>query len=380
MGAIPTPNLQHLLPPLLACLPTAFASHQPPPSLTSLLSPVLRQRLQLITSPHENWLRLLSWDRDKGDQLVEVLKEANFEPHPVSGEIEVGEVEGWRYRRYDEETLRAWVGLLEFNVSAVYLWCVGTGSGENGKSGDWLLTGLEPLDERTAKDPAWFASIAEADQHAQEHSQNGMRPGLQQSDRKPSLRPDEDDDYWNQYDKSPGRTPAANTRSPGPNSMPVSSEQDYYARYGEVQPAMDNHDPEEEMDGMTGSLDGNALSTILGQHSHSQPPNNINTTTMTDRGLPLDDPLLTEHDHNGAPAVDYQPVPSSPSSQGSDTVARLEKTAEQYSASEAAVKQHISTSMKSMYRLARSSGIEREEFGNMIRRELEMLRMLDGDE
>ena len=376
MGAFPIPNLQHLLPPLLACIPTAFASQQPPPSLTSLLSPVLRQRLQLITSPHENWLRLLSWDREKGDKLVEVLKEASFEPHPVSGEIEVGEVEGLRYRRYDEETLRAWVGLLDFGVSTVYLWCADAGATEYGKGGEWLLTGLEPLDGGIVDDPTWFASVSKADQHAQEQSQNGMRPGLQQSDRKPSLRVDEDD-YWDQYDKSEGRTPAAN-RSPGPNNMPVSSEQDYYARYGEVQPAMDSHDPEEEIDGITGSssLQGNALSTILGQHSQHL----NNTAALTDRSLPLDESLMTEHDHNGVPTVDYQPVPSSPSSHGSDTVARLEKTAEQYAASEVAVKQHISTSMKSMYRLAKSSGIDRHEFGNMIRRELQTLSLLDGDD
>ena len=83
---------------------------------------------------------------------------------------------------------------------------------------------------------------------------------------------------------------------------------------------------------------------------------------------------------NDEGVVVNQPVPSSPSSRGSDTVARLEKTAQQYADSEVAIRQHISTSMKSMYRLARSSGMDREEFDRIVQRELETMNIFDRDE
>lgn len=75
-----------------------------------------------------------------------------------------------------------------------------------------------------------------------------------------------------------------------------------------------------------------------------------------------------------------QPVPTSPSSRGgSDTIARLEDTAERYNASDIGIRQHIGTTMKSLYRLAKSTGMDREEFERLVNRELETLSIFDRD-
>jgi len=42
-----------------------------------------------------------------------------------------------------------------------------------------------------------------------------------------------------------------------------------------------------------------------------------------------------------------------------------------------AIKAHISTDIKSLFRLARKTGIEREDFERIVRTELEFLGMLE---
>jgi hypothetical protein len=69
------------------------------------------------------------------------------------------------------------------------------------------------------------------------------------------------------------------------------------------------------------------------------------------------------------------PRPSSSAS--TNSIERLERKAEHYSQAELAIKQHISTDIKSLFRLARASGIDREEFERIIQRELEVLPMLE---
>jgi uncharacterized protein (UPF0335 family) len=61
-------------------------------------------------------------------------------------------------------------------------------------------------------------------------------------------------------------------------------------------------------------------------------------------------------------------------------VERLERKAESYSQAEVAIKQHISTDIKSLFRLAKASGIDREEFERIIRRELDVLPLLEQEE
>jgi hypothetical protein len=377
---IPPPEPHSLLPPLLACLPTAFASRQPPPALLSLLSPILRQRLSLIssTSPFttsDNWLPLLCWDNQKAESLKQVVENGTYEPHPASGEIEVGDVDTLKYKRFDQDTLRSQIPLPEWGLNAIYLWCAG---GEGGHG--WKLAELLPYEQNVAPDESWSTSIAEANSSARSRIVSEALRDAEATERKPSIGGD--DDYWAMYDKTPERSPAVK-RSPAPHPQASAfrsrfGSEDYYAQYSDVQPAMDNHDPSEEVeDARNSSLNGNAIETILsGQNEHippSDPP------AYEPQGSFYTHDCEDEDDADGV--IVNQPQPTSPGSvTGSDAIDRLEATAERQAVSEVGIRQHISTSMKSMFRLAKSAGIDREEFERMVHRELETLSILDGDD
>jgi hypothetical protein len=377
---IPPPEPHSLLPPLLACLPTAFASRQPPPALLSLLSPILRQRLSLIssTSPSttsDNWLPLLCWDNQKAQSLKQVVENGTYEPHPASGEIEVGDVDTLKYKRFDQDTLRSQIPLPEWGLNAIYLWCAG---GECGHG--WKLAELLPYEQNAASDESWSTSIAEANSSARSRIVSEALRDAEAEDRKPSISGDED--YWAMYDKTPERTPAVK-RSPAPNPQASAfrsrfGSEDYYAQYGDVQPAMDNHDPSEVVeDARNSSLNGNTIETLLSGRNEHIPPSEP----------PACEPQDSFHNHDYEDEDDAdgvivnQPQPTSPGSvTGSDAIDRLEATAERQAASEIGIRQHISTSVKSMFRLAKSAGMDREEFERMVHRELETLSILDSDE
>ena len=367
---IPSPDPYTLLPPFLACLPTAFASVQPPPALLGLLSPILRQRVQLLTSTSgsDSWLKLLCWDREKAEDLQRIVEQGTWEPHPVSGEIEVSGVDNIRYKRFDEETLRSQLSLSERDLTVVYLWCTAD-QGGNG----WRVAELVPYNTEYERDSTWSTSISEANSS---FSDRILTEALRDAEAADNSRPlaapaqpsleeaDDDDDYWAQYDQTPARTPA-HKRSPLPQSQAPrngSADDDYYAQYSSVQPAMDASDPSEEthdeLNGQT-TLNGNTFAHLLRRRNGAQSPS-------------------PHQDDENSVSVS-QPHPSRPpsSSGGSYFVARLEESAELQSNSEVGVKQHISTSMKSMYRLASSMGMDKEEFKRIVQRELDVLEMLD---
>jgi len=365
---IPPPDPHSLLPPLLACLPTSSVSPRPPPALLPLLSPILRQRLEIhtTTSSRPSWACLLCWDEAKGNILTAKIQEATFEPHPASGEIEIGDTERITYKRFDEETLRAQIPLIDWPFTAVYVWCTG---GDQGNA--WKLAELLPFDRDLLRDPSWSRSITEANESAHERL---VTEALQEADRENarsqrnlSVPPVDEDDYWAMYDKTPGRTPARKA-SVDPNTA-GRSDDDYYARYGSVQPAMDSHDPDEEtLGGEASTLNGDTLQELRSQTED----------TETTDPPPYQEPLEAAAEEKEVPV--NHPVPSSPSSRGSNTVARLEEHAERYGASEVGIRQHISTTLKSMYRLARSAGMDREEFERIVQRELETLSIFDKDD
>lgn len=368
----PPPEPRTLLPPFLACLPTAFASRRPPPALLPLLSPILRQRVQLLTSNSssisDSWLRLLCWDSEKAEQLQGIVEAGTFEPHPVSGEIEIENVDAITYRQLDEETLQAQIPLPEWGFTVVYLWCVGD---QEGVGNEWRVAELIPYENVIEGDSTWSSTVTEANEVAKERViTDALRDAEPHNVR---VEEDNDDDYWAQYDNTPGRTPAMK-KSPAPRGATTgqrTSEAAHYAQYGQVQPAMDNHDPSEQTDAIgESSLNGDALASIMRRQSQSlgarQPP-------------PYS--ALGNLDSDGREEQDIsQPQPSTPSSTGSNTIARLEQSAESQSASEIGVKQHISTNIKSLYRLSKSAGMERGEFEGIVQRELEVLSMVDQDE
>jgi hypothetical protein len=342
----------------------------------------LRQRLSYVSST-DNWLKLLCWDRDKSEQLWEQVENSTFEPHPSSGEIEVGDVDSIKYKRFDEETLRAQVALSDWHFTPVFLWCSGSNDGDG-----WMLAEILPSPEL---DDSWSPSIQHANDSAKERIMSEAlreaEASSSQSQPKSNLDvpKDEDDDYWAQYDRSPGRTPV---RKP---SVPIdqhTNEADYYARYGqEVQPAMDNHDPDEEMqnsDQVESTLNGHShdLQQLLSQQSQPSQPTDRSPPPYTDPSPRQPRMFPDEEDSDSMSQTEVaQPHPSSPSSRGgSDVVARLEDVAERYNASEVGIRQHISASIKSMYRLAKSVGMERDEFEGLVGREVQGLRVMDLDE
>ncbi|KAF1975148.1 hypothetical protein BU23DRAFT_552570 [Bimuria novae-zelandiae CBS 107.79] len=384
---IPPPNARELLPPLLACLATANVSRQPPPALLPLLSPILRQRVQLLSS--ENWLTLLSWDSQVASRLPEVIGGLHVEPHPASGEVEVEDPDQILYRRSDAETLHAKLVLGEYGIVPAYLWCTGGDQGDRWELSE--LRGIQDMDDGTE----WFQSMSEAAEagfRRKESNTNGTstQPTISlQPEEQPSLGNDEDEDdgsYWAAYDQTPGRTPHKQSPAPPANSRvqvgPTQSELEYFARYAsEVQPAMDPHDPDEEGVGQGEStLDGNSIG-----FTPQEAPEQLRQTSEIAqdakhgngdrRDSPHDKPEHIESLEDDRHYDMNHPRPSSSAS--TNSVEKLEREAENHSQAELAIKQHISTNFKSLFRLARASGIEREEFERIIKRELEVLPLLE---
>ncbi|KAJ4287176.1 hypothetical protein N0V90_012574 [Kalmusia sp. IMI 367209] len=386
---IPPPDARELLPPLLACLATATASRQPPPALLPLLSPILRQRVQLLAC--DNWLSLLCWDNQVASRLPEVLGNLHVEPHPASGEIEIEDPDQILYRRSDAETLHAKLVLREYGIVPTYLWCTGGDQGNRWELAE--LRGIQDLDDGTE----WFPSMSEAAEagfRRKQPSANGITnhslASLRPDQQPPQHNDEEDDDaYWAAYDRTPGRTPHKQSPAPPTNTRvqigPTQSELEYFARYAsEVQPAMDPHDPDEETAAAGNStLNGNSFGFT--QQEDAQPSgqpadvtNNDHHVNSDRRDSPYDSkPEHIESLEDGQYTALNHPRPSSSAS--SDSVGRLEREAENHSQAELAIKQHISTDIKSLFRLARASGIEREEFERIIKRELEVLPLLEQD-
>lgn len=366
-----------LLPPLLACLPTALVSPRPPPALLPLLSPILRQRVQLLSAtagPSESWLPLLCWEPEHASKLASIVESSAFEPHPVSGEIEYGDAGNLKYRRLDEETLQSQVTLHELGIVIVYLWC--EGDQEGGGSG-WRVSELSPAEGISTLEPQeWSNTIDEANARAKRALvTNGVgdgRTSLSNGGTHEDENEDsgDDDDYWAQYDHTPSRTPATN-HSPAPldhsnavNDNRTSSDTDYYAQYAQVQPAMDNHDPSEDLSGIgPTSLDGNTMTAATSRLGAEASKGTV---------------ALPSLDNTDIPSTIVHTRPSS-SSSASDTVARLEDSAASQSHAEIAIHQHISSSLKNLFRLARATGIEREEFERLVRTELDTLGLMTED-
>jgi hypothetical protein len=383
-SVVPPPNARELLPPLLACLATASASRQPPPALLPLLSPILRQRVQLLAS--QDWLSLLCWDKEVASRLPKVVGSLHIEPHPASGEIEVEDPDQILYRRSDAETLHAKLVLEEYGIVPTYLWCTGGDQGDRWELSD--LRGIKDMDDGTE----WFPSMSEAadaELRSKSYSTNGATDhpaSFLRPESRPQQQNDDDDDgsYWAAYDQTPGRTPykqsPAPPKTPHVQVGPTQTELEYFARYAsEVQPAMDPHDPDEEDAGPGEStLNGNSFGFA---HQDSSKPD-ANDASHYVNGDRRDSPYDKAEHIESVGDNQYKdlshPRPSSSASETS--VERLEREAQNHSQAELAIKQHISTDMKSLFRLARASGIEREEFERIIKRELEVLPLLEQDD
>lgn len=297
----------------------------------------------------------------------------------MSGEIDYGDLEEVRYRRLDEETLQAKVVILDFRIVIIYLWCEGD---QQCPTNGWRILELRPLDgEFNDSDKSWSSSISEADSKANEKMMDdALRQGEDQSLAQDTSKvnsvgeeaqDDGDDDYWARYDKTPGRTPAAEPARPTTSNRHTrsTSEAEYFARYAEVQPDMDNDDPSEDRREFgQSSLNGNMIPASIQQATR-------NHESHAEEYIALPNGSGVQDANGGI----NQPVASLPRSRSS-TVSKLEESAETQSIAESAIMHHVSTSIKSLYRLCRSSGIAASEFDRMIHTELETLSMMQEDD
>lgn len=382
---ITTPPTQELLSPLLSSLPAAAVSPEPPAALLPLLSPILRQRVKLLSgSSSDPWLSLLCYDSAQLDRLKQIAQNDRLEPHPVSGEVEVdweSEV-ALRYKRLDEETLHAFAGLQELDLDVKLVWC--TGDAEGGPDG-WRIGEVTALNGAVVDASKGSKTIADAEDVFE--SQGPAQPattGTNDHNANEEEDEEDDDDYWAQYDNtSSAQTPA---RSPAPDRHEASNgtatnDEEYYAQYGNVQPAMDNHDPDEERENgdVESTLGDSELASKIRREMDGHPELSSSSLVWD---MPSNDFKDPPYPHDSSHDIAQPRAVSPGSSSGGDMVDKLEKSAAgaSDSQSEIAIKQHISMSVKSLFRLARAGGIDREEFKRQIRTELDCLEILEADD
>ncbi|KAM0714878.1 hypothetical protein Q7P37_009343 [Cladosporium fusiforme] len=407
----PTPEQRDLLPPLLACLPTTFVSPRPPPALLPLLAPVLRQRANFLVAGNaseDGWIGILNWDSQRAAKLRPVVEQLELEPHPVSGEIEFDDVDAIKYRRLDDETLQSRLDASQFGLAPIYVWCENDEHGGTGPG--WKLTELRALED-VEDGTAWYNSVVEANDAANTHSipvPSSTAAPADQSTQTPQKDEQEDnsddDDYWAAYDQTPGPSQKPSPKPPAnasaPDALPSSSTRDrsrseleYFARYGaEVQPALDAHDPDEDHPELGEStLNGTTQRTASSLQPPPAPePQQEDTRAPWEKAL---NPYGRAHDSAIATSTDLPstrelditaPRPISPTSSHS-SIERLESRAAEMSERnnshvENAVRQHIASEIKSLWRLASGAGLERAEFERVVGLEVKCLGLMERDE
>lgn len=301
----------------------------------------------------------------------------------MSGEIDFGDVADIEYRRLDEETLHARLVILDLDLVVVYVLCQGD---EEGGGDGWRVSEVMPLQglgDHSSQN--WWGSISEADKRLQEKlmvdvpkesSRSGLSVPTIQEPRTKELGTmgDDDDNYWAQYDGTPGRSPRLNLSAPsdvipsGNAPRRTTSDAEYFARYGHVQPEMDGDDPSEDQKSLgESSLNGNVMMAAL---SHIPSNGNRRAPQLETRHNNLERyPDESEINHLTASTPSIESI----------AVSRLEGSAASQSHCEVAIRQHVSTSIKSLFRLTRSAGMERQEFDELVRTELDTLSLMDED-
>ncbi|KAL8304184.1 hypothetical protein RB597_004543 [Gaeumannomyces tritici] len=410
-ATISPPDVRGIVGPLLPSLPGAAVATEPAAAILPLLSPILRQRVQLLSAAStEPWIRLLSYDTAKAARLAEVARGDSFEPHPVSGEVEVDwdtDVET-RYRRLDHETLQALVVLDAFGLFFRLVYCTGDPQGD----GDgWRVGEVSVADQ-----PSPFASfggkpsITDAESEYKEALQARLAPVAAKSATKHDVassgagtsggygqqpEEDDDDDYWARYDATPARSPTVK-RSPAPGaarqapgastSHMAAAEEAYFAQYDSVQPAMDNHDPDEEANLAEAGVVVPPLGLARPAEVEEPQPGETQGVWTLAGGPETTASSLVSHksiDDDEKERLErlLHPRPSSSvagsSSTGSSMVAKLEESAERREQSEFGIKQHVSRSIKSLFLLSRAAGIDRDEFERMVKTELDVLGLIE---
>ncbi|KAK3485730.1 hypothetical protein B0T13DRAFT_272405 [Neurospora crassa] len=419
--SITSPDIESLVRPVLSALPGASASIEPATTVLPLLSPILRQRVQLLSGASSDpWIRLLTYDTSEVSRLTEIAQSGSLDPHPVSGEVEID----WdydvhiKYRRLDPETLQTLVVLGEFDLFIRLVYCVNDkdGGGDGWRVGEvGVASNPSPLESFQG-----HATLDDAEKafKAQQISVPETKPVAQVSVQAEPVEEDDDDDYWGRYDATPSQTPGQgrspappslgaglNTQKPHPFERSASAEDAYFAQYESVQPAMDPHDPDEEafQGGAVGGgapLNGlplrrspsprqQAYEPPVIKSAPAPPPLGLNgdghggyvpSQSPSDKsGSDSSGRRMSQADEERMESLAHPRPASSASSNGSRMVAKLEETAEAQDRVEFGVKQHVSRTIRSLFQLSRGAGISREEFERMVRNELDVLAMVEDD-
>ena len=274
-------------------------------------------------------------------------------------------------RRTDQETLKAAVELCDWGLEVVYVWCINDPDGEDD---GWRVLDLHPATatatDADGEDGEWYPTIAEAEEAFASKAGGGRTFAAPAGEE----LNDDNDDYWNMYDHasdseaSAAAAAAAAERAEGQDS----SEDAYFSRYDAVVPALDcgaASSPVSE------TCRRYSLGTATTAEGTSTPPTTVAavsppattlrcpaaaTAATTATTATTDNPNTTTTTTTAAPG--YSP----PQMDASQT--------------EVAVKQHMSMSIKSLYRLAKAAGISRDEFESIVHTELSVLSMMDEDD
>lgn len=371
-------------------------------------------------------MRLLCYDPGKAASLGDIARSGDLEPHPVSGEVEVDwdyDVET-RFRRLDSETMQTLVAFKSLGLAFQLVYC--TGDEEGG--GDGWRVGEVTVPDKPSPFSVWggMSSLADAEadfeeKEAEKKAIENYKPAINRLGvRDMSLSAlevddddDDDDDYWARYDATPARTPITK-QPPAPISVQQSTgsiaskaeaEDAYYAQYADVQPAMDNHDPDE-----AAQAEAAGVMTSVVQRTYEMIKPSLQNGT---HNLPKIAPPLgltrAKSSHDDAASTDAEettrvwsmveektrriegnenrvvdlvhPRPASnASSSGSQIVKKLEASAGKKEQSEFGIKQHVGRTVRSLFSLSRAAGIERAEFERLIKTELDMLGMMEDEE
>ncbi|KAI6249408.1 hypothetical protein HI914_02200 [Erysiphe necator] len=368
------PRLDVLIEPLLAMLSFAGESTTAPTALLPLLSPILRQRVRLLSSSaKESWSSLLCYDDAVASKLMALIPSSRLELHPVSGQVEIdwdSETE-IQFKRLDKETLQALVSLPTLDLTVKLVWCVNDFEGVDSQDG-WRIGEVGTC---TVDDTNWgVKSILLAEQEfTLKETQNQDTYSCVKNEKSTFIpeieeeKEDDDDKYWDQYDDMSAQTPAYDQSSTiqKNSTTGVEGDDEYYASYDVVQPVLDNHDPDKDMKfdlfkGKTTQNTSKESPIICGPNNSSSQrdiyeawnENSLGSSIfITSKSLP--------------PSGEDGDVESSGSA-----VTRPERQA---LVCEKAIKTHIGTSLKSLYRLAHTCGIGQREFDRLVRNQLDLM-------
>lgn len=382
--AVANLDARALVLPLLACLSTASVSPQPPPALLPLLSPILAQRVQLLSDDPgraDSWLRLLCWDDAAARRLSAVVESLSLEPHPVSGEVEFKHEKPVMYRRVDQDTFQAKIVLEEPRLDIVCIWC----SGPKEEIPGWRIGELWPRKETNHTDMGWCGTVDLAESAASSHAtaekttfEQRLGPEARASEPLGEPIDQGEADYWRQYDNLNGADD--NESLPDPSSargtaghLPATSDDAFYARYNEVQPALDDPNNATWHDRMNDSIpDSKEPTEVLAANVKSD----LDPDTVAALKFPYEAAgLMANLPESYVPyqAQLLSPLPQEPPSTNVAT-----KKPEEMEASlltvQRGVKQFIDRTLQNLQQLAKDAGIGSTEFKKLVQNELEQLR------